>query len=218
MPPTYEGENAPYKTEMIDPEHVIITIKWTGKKVRVKVPRDADIYIDIKHSTLRAKVRVTGSDLTKLIAPLFAYASSSLDAIALNSVKRRQPVDSRSSVLSKRCRFKRPETVVDLLAISDVQTQHAEPLAPANNPDADVAGMTDEEATPLESPSCKGIGVADRTAIQATSQAGRRGRAGVLDNYKLQGPPPHPSHGVLCVQTVECVFLLSFVLCCSFYI
>jgi hypothetical protein len=70
LPVAVENQG-PYKT-LVDGGNCEVTLRWTGKKVSIKIPHASDIYVDNPHSTLRGTLRIKGRDWQKQLWPLFS--------------------------------------------------------------------------------------------------------------------------------------------------
>ena len=90
MPPNY-NINGPYLVKESDVDHVKVILKWTNQSIVIKVPRGKSVYIDHDYSTIRAKLRASGTDFSKSLHPLFASMrmnQSTVQTTATNALKR----------------------------------------------------------------------------------------------------------------------------------
>ena len=121
MPIDYK-KVSPYVIKKVEIEKCFVKCRWNGEQKTIRIPRNSTPYVDLEHSTIRAKLRVECHDFCKGLHTVFSKENDK-DIIdesitvgpkrrnrILGPKRRRLPMKTSSKLMLEDTRYPLPST------------------------------------------------------------------------------------------------------------
>lgn len=187
MPVKYE-KDGPYITHKRSDIQVEITRRWDDKKICLKIPRGAKVFLDLPHSTLRCTLRCEGTDYKKVLNAQFKKLSATSGASSAVQVAKFEGAPIKTTTRLAR---KTPLALLNTPADAGSPAKKPRVLTAQSSGLSSNAGG-DDDLEMMNSPGSTVEAVASSLLPQDASASSR---ATVTEVYGVQGLGSVKKHG-----------------------